>query len=258
MASSINSKASNTEVDAWLAEQFEVIRQQHVGQPDEYNSAIAQLYADRLTAGRHQEYRYCDMATTERYSLPLVARRAIITFQREHNFLEPRRGGNVAYSSLFDILQISDSTSTALPQFLKLCRRKVDAFVKNNGTTWRRIGAVRTSSAGIQWEPWTDSWLQGDWDGVINPPVCQHCGQRNEGVLNGLEALPDITNPHYESLRGMILSLGASIKELSSRYMTHMQEIEHSNNQDQKEENNDNDLKNAVIRRKRRRPEYEL
>jgi hypothetical protein len=135
MATNISTKAGNTEVDTWLADQIEATRQRFIGQLEEYNLAIAQLYADHLTAGQHREYRYCDMATTERYSLPLIARQAIIVFQRKHNFLEPRRGGDVAYSSLFDSLQISDSTSTALPQFLKLCWRKVDAFVKNNGIT---------------------------------------------------------------------------------------------------------------------------
>ena len=74
MANNINSKASNKEVEDWLAEEIKVIRQQYIGQPDQSNQAIAQLYIDRLTAGQHQEYRYSDIATTERYSLPLIAR----------------------------------------------------------------------------------------------------------------------------------------------------------------------------------------
>src|SRR5271154_2684945 len=77
MATNISTKAGNTEVDIWLADQIEATRQRFISQPEEYNLAIAQLYADHLTAGRHREYRYCDMATTERYSLPLIARRAI-------------------------------------------------------------------------------------------------------------------------------------------------------------------------------------
>ena len=73
MANNINTKAGNTEVDAWLASQIEALRLQYIGQPHEYDLAISQLYADHLTTGRCQEYRYCDMATTERYSLPLMA-----------------------------------------------------------------------------------------------------------------------------------------------------------------------------------------
>jgi hypothetical protein len=258
MANNTNTKASNADVDAWLSDQIEAIRLRYVDQPDEFELAVGQLYADRLTAGRYQEYRYCDMATTERYSLPLIARRAIIVFQREHNFLEPRRGGDVAYSTLFDMLQISDSTSTALPQFLKLCRRKVDAFVKNNGTTWRRIGAVQKLSSGIQWEAWTNSWLQRDWDGVINPPFCQHCGHRNEGLSSGPEGLPDIASPHYESLRGMISSLDASIRELSNLYMAQLQRIEHKSNKDLKQEIDEIDVNNTRKRQKRRKTESEM
>jgi hypothetical protein len=198
------------------------------------------------------------MATTERYSLPLIARRVIIVFQREHNFLEPRQGGDIAYSTLFDMLQISDSTSTALPQFLRLCRRKVDAFVKNNGTTWRRIGAVRKLPTGIQWEPWTNSWLQRDWDGVINPPFCQHCGHRNEGPSSGPESLPDIASPHYESLREMISSLSASIRELSTLYVAQLQQIEHESNKDLKQKTDEIDVNSTRKRQKRRNTESSM
>jgi hypothetical protein len=157
------------------------------------------------------------MAATERYSLPLAARKTIITFQREHDFLEPRHGGKVPYTSLFDALQISDSTSSALPQFLKLCRRKVDAFVKNNGVTWRKIGAVQKTPTGLQWESWTDSWLSPDWDGATNPPFCQYCGHWPEERSKVEGNTQDISDAHYESLRALIIAIGESIKELSAK-----------------------------------------
>jgi hypothetical protein len=130
--------------------------------------------------------------------------------------------------------------------------------VKNNGITWRKIGAVQKSSAGLEWEAWTKSWLHRDWDGVINPPFCQHCGHRNEELPGSQESLPDITSPHYESLRGMLLTLGASIEELSARYKPQAQGIECENKEDPKQGIDEIGVKNNEIRRKRRRVEHEV
>ena len=218
MLSNLSNKASNAEVDAWLTTQLSALAELYSSYSNEYRSALTQIHTEQLSAGRNREYRFADMAATERYSLPPTARRTIIAFQREHDFLEPRRGGKVPYTSLFDILHLSDSTSTALPQFLKLCRRKVDAFVKNNGITWRKIGAVQKTSDGLHWESWTNIWLSPDWDGTIDPPFCQHCGHRPKEALEVKENSQEIASVHYESLRSMIVGIGESIKELSAKF----------------------------------------
>jgi hypothetical protein len=166
-------KAGNAEVAEWLERQTNTIAQQYGEGSDAFNDALAGVHRRYLSI---HEFRFQEMMASDRYTLPPATKRTIIQFQRRHGIMDARDREIPLYSQLYVELGLQDPDTTVLPQFLKLCRRKVDIFVKNNGIAWIRDGVVRKTPDGLQWEPWTQSWLDVHWDGSVIPPYCRLCG----------------------------------------------------------------------------------
>jgi hypothetical protein len=206
-------KASYHEVNAWLNDEVQALYTRFPDGSSDFNNAFGRLHAQWLTAGPLGEYRFSQMVVTNRYTLPENARRTIIQFQRQYNFLEPRgSSGQGRYEEIYHQLGITTTESGALPAFLKLCRLKVDGFVKNNGIKWRKMEVVKETAAGLAWKPWTDSWLEPLWDGSISPPVCRTCGCRCSIELGKTGAMPDFRSSPSAEFQDWISAMQELVK----------------------------------------------
>jgi len=75
-------------------------------------------------------------------------------------------------------------------RFQKEVKQKVKAYIRNTGSKFRGTQyAEEPITKKRQWKPWTEHWLEDDWDGEIGAPKDLQASALEESILRSMEAL---------------------------------------------------------------------
>lgn len=154
-------------VDAWIDVQCQTILESHKIKSPEYIQALRVLHETYLTAG---EFSYCDMVARKNHRISPRSIKTIKQFQRRYDLVFERQWQDGPFELLLNQLGIGDK-SPAAPPFLKLCQRKVNNNMVQNGQTWLKEHVCSFGDGKVLWQSWTRRWLDSSWDGNTRAPA---------------------------------------------------------------------------------------
>lgn len=164
-----NDASLGDSLQRWLADQETKLDWLYKHGTKEWNDALQRVHQEALEVNGFSR---SEIHRKERDRLPSYISRTIIVLMRRYNIVKKgRKNDREQFEINYDELQIGQSASPKLhPEFLCVCRNKVDSFIHQKARSWKSQGLLRGNWDEVEWDSSTNEWLEPAWNGKINDP----------------------------------------------------------------------------------------